>query len=312
MENTEKILLELDFAVDRATWYMEIKKAKGDIEQQMSVWEKSKTEAFQQEEALHDKNKFNRLLLKTPLENHTEDLWKLGIGVILALRERGISKTEETASNAHLVELTETLLFLMENEGQDIRLKISTPKTYLNASNQSTIVLIKNCLYSKFKDYGLNQIPMTEETARYLLETGQADDWINTYYDVSKDDEDGNPYPVHATVDDEMVAFFREGRSELVDNVDIEFLKTTLKNLEEQSGNRKQRGRPVITYHIIYILQQVMPLLHHETTNGNFRLIFDCCDFFKFIPAEVTSDYQYIKSIYRNSKGVSMPGRLLL
>jgi len=118
---------------------------------------------------------------------------------------------------------------------------------------------------------------------------------------VSKDDKDC----VHGA-DDEMVTFFREGRSELVEQISIEFLKTTLKNLEEQAGNRKLRGRPVITYHIMYILQQLMPLLHNETTNENFRLIFDYCDFFNFIPAEVTSDYQYIKSIYRNSKVASM------
>ena len=199
---------------------------------------------FKHIESLFERENFDRLLLKTPLENQTEALWKLGLAVIVTIRYDSETLNEVSSEIDYRAELTKTLLFLMENADKHIIL--SVPRKSITVKNKLVIDLIRKCLQSAYKDFFKKEYVNMEELKSIL-----------------------------------------------------EYSETSLSAIT----GKDKKGAPVKSYPIAYILQQILPLLSNQTTNENFRLIFDYCRFFNLIPDEIISDgCQYIKSVYRNYK----------
>ena len=201
---------------------------------------------FKREEASFDREKFDSILQGTPLENHTETLWKLGLAVRVALQDDSDFKMEASKSNECMIELTKVLLFLMENANKN-NIKLSVPRTDIDITNKQSINLIIRCLLPLFKD------------------------------------------------------------DEQTEHINIEYLKSKLEYLETYQTaitDKGKKGTPLRTYHIAYVLQRILPLLSNKTSNKNFGLIHEYCEFFKLINEQNTSNFQQIKSTYKSYSGL--------
>ena len=104
------------------------------------------------EEVLYDRSVFDRLLTKTPLENYADDVWEVCIHLILASR-RSIAREEaDIQKYEDWIELTKTVLFLMENEGKEIEIKMYSVDNKATVKSKMRIDMLKNSLLSEFKN----------------------------------------------------------------------------------------------------------------------------------------------------------------
>jgi hypothetical protein len=252
------------------------------------------------EAARFDRKEFERLLIKTDLEVHTDDLWNLGILLRCAINKYNESKIIDTKKRGYLIELTKALLLLMEND----KIRISSPKYSVDISDARNINVIKDSLLSAFEENGLNE--MSHETGKKLLNSGQYDDWaisvLREWYGHSMS-YDEVPTFTKNDIDDDMIEYFIMDKTETIENIGIDFLKQTLDELETP----KAKGAPGKNYHIVCLLIEAFPLLHRPPTNSDFRLIFDYSVFFNIIDKGIASGYQSIKSVYNIYKYIINP-----
>jgi hypothetical protein len=249
------------------------------------------------EAARFDRNEFDRLLIKTDLEAHTGDLWNLGILLRCAINKYNESKTIDAEKRAYFIELTKALLLLMENK----KIRISSPMSSVDISDARNIDVIKSGLLSAFKENKLNEIPMRYETGKDLLNSGQYNDWIAgvliEWYDYSMSYDEIFPF-TKDDIDADMIECFIMDNTETIENIDIDFLRQTLGELETP----KAKGAPGKNYHIVCLLIETLPLLRRTQTAADYKLIFNYCIFFDIIDKDNTSGYKTIESIYKTYK----------
>jgi hypothetical protein len=142
---------------------------------------------FESVKSLFDRKEFDRLLVKTDLENHTETLWELGLSVTVTLHDDSNFKIEASSNNDCMIGLTKTLLFLMENVNNDsINIKLSEAKTFITVTNKFTVDVIRKCLLSVYKDY----IQTEDINIEYLKSKLE---YFETYQSAIIDNKKGAP-----------------------------------------------------------------------------------------------------------------------
>ena len=275
------------------------------------MWHRKDCDALEdirREALLHNKSVFDKLLIRAAMEGHVDKLWNLGILLIVAVREIEITKSDIAQRQEQLIELTETLLFLTENKDKVIRMSEPRGKS-VNLTGKSTIELIIKCLLNEFKKDELNEIPMTEERARILLESGQKDEWINDYLiDGLAKGMCVNIDNKREMIDDEMIDCFCLSNTEIVDDVTVDILKTVF---AEMSDKEKPKGAPPKNYHIACLLKHILPLLDGGITSKNCRFIFEYCVFFNLIQGEIERPEQYIRNIYDEHKEAILKNKFM-
>jgi hypothetical protein len=181
----------------------------------------------------------------------------------------------------------------MEND----KIKITSPKSSVDVSDARNINVIKNGLFSAFQENKLNEISMSYETAKDLLNSGKYNDWIgrvlSEWYGhlISYDESFG---PIKDNIDSDMIEYFIMSETGTIENIDINFLRQRLGELEKP----KDKGAPVKTYYLPYLFKEVLPLLHRVPTAADRRLILAYCNFFDIIDKGNTSGYKAITSAY--------------
>jgi hypothetical protein len=245
------------------------------------------------EAARFDRKEFDRLLIKTDLEAHANDLWNLGILLRCATNRYNKSKTIDAERRAYFIELTKALLLLMEND----KIRISSTMSSVNISDARNINVIKDSMLSAFKENGLNESPISYERGKDLLNSGQCDDWVidvlREWYGYSMSYDEVPPFTKN-DIDDDMIEFFIMENTETIENIDIDFLRQKLDELETP----KAKGAPGKNYPLVCLLKEILPLLHRLPTNSDYRLIFDYCMFFDMIDKGITSAQQSVKSVF--------------
>jgi len=245
-----------------------------------------------------DKNEFDRILIKTSLEKNTQLLWEIGLQCLEVLYFHTSEVEKSTGKNKLHKEITKSLIFLFENG--NININLSSPNGCIKLKNEKSVDLLKSALLSEFKKHN-SVIPMRYETGEKLLKSGEENEWIHEYlwdlcqHCMSEDEFYGCLGKLTDEIDDDMIESYIEYRNEIVENFDIEFLEWRLNDLEK----KKEKGAPVKNTHTLYLLIRFIQLLQQNPSNRDFKLIYDYCRFFNFIPREITSGSQYIKSIYR-------------
>jgi len=79
---------------------------------------------------------------------------------------------------------------------------------------------------------------------------------------------------------------------------------TENKELREKLGHGVKRGAPIKSHLIVYLLYNIKSIFKGSPSNNDFRRIYDYCNFFGFIPNEVATGHEYIKSIYNSYKEI--------
>ena len=247
-----------------------------------------------------DEKQFERILIKTRFEKYTDDLFQWGVDCKLY---QGLNIQNKERFKKHIdygIELTEGIIFLMEND--KINLKLSSPTKSITLTNKEITDYLLFVLTNEFKNTcELDKIQMRYDTGKELLESGQYNDWLDNYYrELSKEmglmNEFGEVGWSYYSIDDEVINDFIFAREEKAE-IDLMFLKWRLLELKKY----KKRGAPKKNEHIEYYLKEFLKFCP-KLTNADYKIIFDCCVFFTFIQDEIKSGGQYIKAIHTQIK----------
>jgi len=240
-------------------------------------------------------DEFNRLLIKTPLENNAVELWKLGVAIKETKEDESLF---EAKKNNEVVEAIKQLLFLMENEGKiTIKIKHTTEKKPVLSLNASAIEALKRHLLQTYEAWAVNEEEEEEEETHYCSED------CESYFDLElyghcehfEDRRCYKPkYHFPYVLDDEN---------------DTDKLKAALETLE-QPIEKKPTGRQPSSHRIAYILKIILPMLNIPTKADagidTYNSIYDYCEYFDLIPKGTKTTIskgqyergQYIKGIH--------------
>ena len=295
----EKILRAFKNEVFKASVFLPVKKSSSRIVEEVLGSKnerelKLRIKTYEEAEKKYCKEKFKALIEKMSLEDCTESLWRLGIGCAIAYDKRESStKKEKLTKFDFLIDLTQTLLYVMENDG--IRLtKLTKSKTHgdtkkhVDILSQSYIDFVKKCLLKKFREKGLDLIQISEDEALLDLKSGAYNEWIKIYlkkrqlwYSDNDDDcaDQLTDEVLEEVVDDEMVEIFCMEMANYT-YIDVDFIKSKLEELKASRTNII-KGASINNYHIVYLLQVFLPLLKYKASSDNCQLIFEFCQIFQ-------------------------------
>lgn len=296
----------------------------------------------------YNKDEFDRLLLKTPLEKYTEQLWIIGLKLSLIeeeqkrkvenVKKRKSKKEKEASKLARCIEVTKNLLFFLENS--DVRLKFSAPKATITIRDEAFVRMYQKELLSEFRRLELNKIPMSYRRGRMLLEGKDKskkhqwryktiDNWKQEYISnlISEmglsSDEIILANIEKVSIDKDMINSYIEEKYYYV-AITAGFLKKKLIQLENLKTTKKRGAKPKntriagVTIKLSALLKADRMLVGEKReeasflpTNKDFKLLYNYFDFFGLIPKEITSDYQYVKSIYKNASDKGFNSRYI-
>jgi len=291
-----------------------------------------KGDRFDIKEKEFNKAKFERLLIKTHLEDYTEQLWKMGIN--FAIRKDIVNtpkqpnKQRKKIKLGKQIELIKSLLFFVTNESVKIKILSCTYKDSILVENElicdKIICDCKKTLIEKIRYYKLDRIPMSYRRGKLLLEgkdnskrnkfrQKHLEKWKREYileYVRNIGLSESEVYNSNYYVDSEMINCYIANEYHLA-TLNKMFLEKKLKELENTKPAKKQGAPPKNEYiagDLIKIatlikakkilLENKKPLESIKIANKDFTLIYDYFDFFGLIPKEVTTSGSYIKSIY--------------
>lgn len=257
----------------------------------------------------YNKQAFERMLLKTPLENNIEHLWIKG-NIAKTVWDKYRERQKDAPIIEYHIELTKALILLTENES--VKIKITTPKDFVNLTDNRTMPVIKDGVLQAFKKQHLNEVPMSYNTGQGLLRTGQHRDFIREYLremavnELSWEERQEVDWIAEINQqtiepDTDLVDYFILGETEKAE-INLDYLKWKLKALEYDRKQLQSKGAPQKNYHIEHCIKVILGTLHRpKPTNDDYRLIYEYCSFFDLIPQEITTNppFQYIKAVYQ-------------
>jgi len=246
-----------------------------------------------------NRREFEALLIRAHLDEHTENLWRLGVS-FADVYPRYLNRKAQTATrNEYLVDLTKSLLFLTQNQSPTV--KFSVPRTSESTKNQRCSDLIRDKFLSEFKKNNLHRVPMSAERGSNELLNGSADNWKKEYHSEMKNRvwQPQQEYAVALNdiegVDAEMVAHYILTRT-MPAEIDAPLLQRKLNELKRPA----KKGAPSTNYPKAYLLGHLLLLFDDNPTNVQYRFVFDYCKFFGLYTDELPGRHQYIKAIHRS------------
>lgn len=224
---------------------------------------------------------FIRLLLKTPLEPFTSQLWEAFQAVACdALDITNI--LDEIADKArarieYATKVAQNLLAILNNE------PVKAGKTIIASEN--ALEAIKQALIEEYKELGMNQRQMTFEESQYYLKDWRNDkevaDWIRECLEEEAE-EVGYPYILNEA---DFDAFCDEPSNvEYYAELNEMCMEITPKQVEEQiklNSIKRKQGRKSKNNHLTWLILEIRKY-YKKHRNEDYRLIFDCMDLFGF------------------------------
>lgn len=260
---------------------------------------------------------FKRLLLKTPLEQYTSQLWEAFQAVacdaldFTNILDEIADKKRKRLEDAS--KLAQQLLALLNNE------PVKIGKTKMTSTK--ALESLKAALIEEYKAFGMDKRQMTIEEAEDLLKDWRNDEGIKEWIKEQLSDYAdalGLTGEEAKTSEEDFDAFSDEPSNieyfiELCDPEIIE--EVTPKQVEEQiklNSFKVKRGRKPIRSNLAWLILEIRRHFKRHR-NEDYRLIFDCMDLFGLLDdvkvdwAKIydtesklnTAKASYIKSIYK-------------
>lgn len=265
-------------------------------------------------EVLKKQQDFERLLLKTPLEEYTKQLWES-----FALVACGILKFELKRMDIELYkEEKEIATLLLPFLCEYTLLRINDTKVenwHLSGKLESKI---KDILIDEYKSRELNLRPLTEEEAEEELYNWRhnefAKEFLIDWFGDGKDEGwDGD---IESWIDGFSIdqVLIREYASSVDRYEEITFEQVKDKLEELEALTKSKQGRKVENLHIYWLILEIKRY-YKEHRNKDFELFFDCMDLFGLLddvkthwlktydtPKKVRmAKIAYIKSAYKEA-----------
>ena len=258
-------------------------------------------------------DEFQRLLLKTPLEKHTQPLWEAFQAVacndvdVVNILDEAADKARAWLEDAS--GLARQLLALLKDE------QVKAGKVTI--TSEKALEALKQAILEEYKSMGMNQRPMTTEEAECFLRNWRKDEeaknWIRERLDEIAD-EVGLTGEETAKSEEDFDAFCDEpSNAEYYAELCTITEEVTPEQVEGQiklNKTRKKQGRKPKNYKLTWLIMEIRRYFKRHR-NEDYRLIYDCMDLFGLIDAEVKGQWHwknekelkaaktsYIKSIY--------------
>lgn len=255
---------------------------------------------------------FKRLLLKTPLEPFTSQLWEAFQGVACnAFNVSNIIDEIETKARSHLdyaTNVAQSLLAILNNE------PVKAGKTIVTSDD--ALESLKQALIEEYKALGMNQRQMTPEEAEADLKDWRnnkdTEEWIREQIGFL-DEEMG----MTGECDEDLDAFCTDPTNAelyaeeitILEEIDPEQVEAAIRldTINKKAGKKPKNNK--LSWLILEIRKY-----YKGHRNEDYRLIFDCMDLFGLIDDEVTkawnkkddkelkaSKASYIKAVYKQA-----------
>ena len=240
-----------------------------------------------------DKNKLDRILLKTPFEDEAEAIFSAVLKI-----HTGDVKTEEKVRRGIYdyhkknKELAEALLLTMNDS--DIKL---VGKRYDAVLPQSAIKEIQGILMKEYKGHLLNYTPATLEDGYDLLDAGDKFlcDSIDEYFEIKYGTSryDNSFHWESRQIDDSIMNEVIDGW-EISREIDKQQITAKIIELDEFLSNNKavKVGRPIENIKIYAGVLVFMQAKGYEGNSSIYKVIFDYLDTFHLVPEEVKEGWR--------------------
>lgn len=249
---------------------------------------------------------FKRILIKTPFEKLYNDIYRELVRIKYN-EVKDLHNTKETKERLrHLLRLSYNLLVLKESKD----VKISSSKNSCELLPTMRDILI-NKIEEEYKKEKLNYTPMTYEEGEDDLTQSCTNSWKDEYweeyaYELGLTPEECSGGYDYNYVDEDMI-------NNYIDCVDVEreispyYIKIKIEEIENNLRRYKKKGAPKKNLKL-YAALQVFIERGLQNRNKDFRIAFECLDYFKMIDELIkngwtdTNKYpeiQYMKSLYR-------------
>lgn len=262
---------------------------------------------------------FRRILLKTPFESMTEKLYgelsKIKLGDVVLIEEERRKQRKKILEED--IELAQTLLVL--ETGREIR--VSNEKS--NVKLEKTLIAkeFNSLLKEKYKQKGFHYRVMSIEEGRDELESYEYNPdikrWIfereNFYWKEFCCSDDEIAYNFEDfTIDDDMIEDYIYDNDKCVpDDITEKQINETIKELKIELKKLSKRGARTKNEKL-YAATLAFADCVQVRSNQEYRVVYDCMDFFGFINMELKEQWrksstrypeiQYIKSLFKSNK----------
>ncbi|MEI6754353.1 MAG: hypothetical protein WCK78_14450 [Paludibacter sp.] len=279
---------------------------------------------------------FNRLLIKTDLENFTEHLYIFGLFEKDKINVRKRNEAEfnsiidhpssVTLYNNQAQAISNALLFLLVHQDTDISIIFKSKGKYADSikfdDNFLTSKIIEG-LKRDYENFNLNEENLTFEEAEEEIKNLCDPKWIENYINQLLSDEENNVYygriksyeDIEGFVDENMIneyAYDHETKREIT----VDYVKSLYGESKKRKPGAKPKNDTIasIAERLSYLIRLKSFLNQNEYTdiskyplsNKDCRLIHDYLVFFNLIPNQkqkqntTTTPENYIKALIKN------------
>lgn len=239
-----------------------------------------------------DKDKLDRILLKSPFEDEAEAIFS----AVLKIHTGNISTQEKNRKAAlhqiqENIKLAEALLMVMYDKNVSL---VGSRKTILSNDIKR---IMQEALMKQYKWNWLDFSPMTIEEGYKHLEEGDSDwDTIITQSLVVEDDlqEENESYQYHWTkedVDEDLMKFLITGET-LQRQITKKQILNKIQELKNEESKYKTTGRPIENIKLYAGVLAFMQAKGYKDDSNTFRIIFEYLDAFGFVPEEVKKGWE--------------------
>jgi hypothetical protein len=252
-----------------------------------------------------DVEKFERFLIKTSLEDYSEELLNVGLNFIFSKANPVIVKRSGMSIDNHMPsviedELSKTLIYLLSNKNNEISLILKSQGKYVDnfkIESQFIIAQITENLINTYKNKGYNLERMSFDEAQQEINTNPDNDWLNEYCRYYEGDDLIQRYG-------EMHYIERE--------ITIEFLKSKLKIKKKEKVGAKPKNLELseLVERLSYLLRferylnqdEYFDFSKYPLKNKGCLLIFEFLSFFNLLEGYIitSNPENYIKAILKN------------
>ena len=246
------------------------------------------------EEINTKQEEFERLLLKTPLENYTQQLWDVfrdvasnNISIVDTMKE---NNRKAKAWGTKAISLAEQLLHIIK--GKPIKIGKN------EVTSTKAIEALKECPIEEYHNLYLNNRSISLEEAEAKISNWENDVEIRCflitrfalyYKDVARSNDDIYRLieGVHYKRVCEDYAFYNGIREEITP----EQVEGKIRELNKAVKSLTKQGRKPRNLNLIYLILEIRKY-HTRKTNKDYRLIFDCMNLLGLIDDEIIQDWQ--------------------
>jgi len=233
------------------------------------------------------KSAFSRILIKSPFEEYTENIYQ-ELSQIESANVEFVEESRRKESLAYFKKLTEiaTALLICKTDTAGIGISNAKQRCKLSPYLKKEIEAI---FESEYKGFRLNYSPLTYDEGKKILKNNRykdARDFIDDYWvehtlgnDLGAQEKSGK-YSYHDINDDMIKCFISVTRMKR--KITVEQIQETLERLKEKEKVNQRKGAPRINEKP-YSALLVFIKYGCKKTHKHLEYVYECLDLFGFI-----------------------------